>query len=389
MKTTAFLVFFSTVLLVYGSVNYYILLRGYQGLEALPGLRKWYWVVMITLALSYIAGRVAERFMPSVFSDVLTWTGSFWLAAMLYFLMAVIDIDIIRLVAGWLPVPAPGTLRGYPQLKLLVTAGVVLTVAVLLITGYFRAVNPVIRQLDLNIPSSLQSDRKVRMVMVSDIHLGTLIGKNRLNRLLREVESLQPDIIVLAGDIVDEDLKPVIRQNLGEDLRLLRAPLGVWGITGNHEYIGGAEKAVRYLREHGINILRDSVVNIDSLFLLAGREDRDKPRFSGNRRKELEELLAGTETGLPVILLDHQPFNLDKAVKMGVALQLSGHTHHGQVWPLHWITNAIYEISHGYLKKGNTHFYVSSGYGSWGPPVRIGTRSEIVLLNLTFEAKNK
>jgi predicted MPP superfamily phosphohydrolase len=221
--------------------------------------------------------------------------------------------------------------------------------------------------------------------MASDIHLGTIIARRKANRLVETINSLKPDIILFAGDVVDEDLAPVIKNNLGANLLQLKARLGVYAITGNHEYIGGAEPAIKYLTEHGVTMIRDTAIFIDQRFWLAGRDDRDKPRFSGKPRKELAEVLASVDHSYPLILMDHQPFNLEKSVEQGVDLQLSGHTHHGQLWPFNYITSAIYEVSSGYKKIGNTNIFVSNGYGTWGPPVRLGNRPEIVQIKLTFE----
>jgi predicted MPP superfamily phosphohydrolase len=149
-------------------------------------------------------------------------------------------------------------------------------------------------------------------------------------------------------------------------------------VTGNHEYIGGVEQAVAYLREHGVTVLRDSCVTLPSGVIIAGREDRSSSSFAGKKRKDLSEILDGADTSKPVILMDHQPFHLEEAEHAGVDFQLSGHTHHGQLWPLNYITNAIYEISWGYLRKGATQYYVSCGAGTWGPPVRLGNRPEIL-----------
>jgi predicted MPP superfamily phosphohydrolase len=165
-------------------------------------------------------------------------------------------------------------------------------------------------------------------------------------------------------------------------LSRIKSRFGVYAITGNHEYIGGVGPAVRYLEDHGVMVLRDTAIMINGQFFLAGRDDRDKPRFTGKPRKELEEVMTTVDTSYPVILMDHQPFNLGNHAKMGIDLQLSGHTHHGQLWPINYITEAIYEVSWGYKKIGNTHFYVSSGYGTWGPPLRLGNRPEIVKINL-------
>jgi hypothetical protein len=222
------------------------------------------------------------------------------------------------------------------------------------------------------------------MVVVSDVHLGTIIGRDRLARIVEQVNDLRPDLVLFAGDVVDEDLAPVIRQNIGETLLSIRSRKGVYGITGNHEYIGGAEQACAYLEAHGIRMLRDTCVEIEGGIVIAGREDRSSRQFGGKRRKSLDVLLAGVDPHAPLILMDHQPFDLQEASAQGVDLQLSGHTHHGQLWPFNYITSAIYEVSWGYVRKGSTHFYVSSGVGTWGPPVRTGNRPEIVEITMTF-----
>jgi hypothetical protein len=250
--------------------------------------------------------------------------------------------------------------------------------------GFINARLPRIRHFDIEINKKVNGDKSLKIVLVSDIHMGTLIAKRRTNHLVEKIINLKPDLVLFAGDIVDEDLAPVIRRNLGEMLSHIKAKYGVYGITGNHEYIGGAESAVKYLRTHGINILRDTAVFVDDYFYLVGRDDRDKPRFTGKERKSLEEIMAQVDRSYPVILMDHQPFNLAKTVEQGVDLQVSGHTHHGQLWPFNYITHAIYELSWGYKQIGQTHFYVSSGFGSWGPPIRLGNRPEIVEILVRF-----
>ena len=173
----------------------------------------------------------------------------------------------------------------------------------------------------------------------------------------------------------------MIRQNLGETLRKINSRLGVFAVTGNHEYIGGVEEACRYLGDHGITMLRDESVMIDDRVYIVGREDRS---IGSGRRKSLDDLLLRVDKSFPVILMDHQPFRLEEAENAGVDLQLSGHTHHGQLWPFNFITKKVYELSWGYKKKGNTHVYVSCGVGTWGPPVRTGNRPEIINMKLRF-----
>jgi hypothetical protein len=156
-------------------------------------------------------------------------------------------------------------------------------------------------------------------------------------------------------------------------------------VLGNHEFYGGAAEAHSYLEEHNITVLRDNVVTLSNGITIAGREDISGERMVGKPRKTLEELLTGVNMDKPVYLLDHQPYRLAEVAGHKIDLQVSGHTHNGQMWPFNYITAAMFEISKGYGKINNTHFYVSSGYGTWGPPIRTNSRSEIVVLEITGE----
>ncbi len=385
MRTTQFIIFFSIVILLYSAINYYIFSRGMQAIPLDSAFRKWYPWIFVFLASSYIIARFLERAWISPVSDVFTWIGSFWLAIMAYFLIVVLVIDIVRLFHLVLPIYPEFLVRDRAITKFGIFKFSVLLVGVTVLAGYINAISPRVRTLDLNIHKKAGNLKSLHIVMASDIHMGTLIGPRRTMHMVNMINVLKPDIVLFAGDIVDEDLTPVIRHDLGKSLKLVKAPLGVYAITGNHEYIGGAENAVKYLQDHGITMLRDTSILINNSFYIAGRDDRDKPRFSGKERKSLSEVLQAVDMKFPVILMDHQPFLLNDVAAAGVDLQLSGHTHHGQLWPLNYITEAVYELSWGYLKKGESQFYVSCGYGGWGPPVRTGNRPEVVSINITFD----
>jgi len=385
MKIAPFLVFFSIVLIIYGLINTYIFTRFMQCVPSGWQGRMWAIIIFWVLVGSFVIARFLERAYPCDFTEVMTWIGSFWLGAMVYFVLAALLVDFARLVNHFIPFFPQVFYADYQKTKLIALVIIMGLVIVTVTAGFINARNPRIKFLDLNIAKKIQGSKTLKIAMASDIHLGTLVGKRGASRLVRMINSLHPDIILLAGDLVDEDLKPVIRRNLGETLKNLHAPLGVYAITGNHEYIGGAAVAIAYLTAHKIKFLSDTIELIDNRFYLAGRDDRDKSRFTGKQRKPLAEILKGADPAYPILLMDHQPFQLTKPEELGVDLQLSGHTHHGQMWPFNYITNAIYEISWGYKKKGNTHFYVSSGYGTWGPPIRLGNRPEVVSIALHFQ----
>jgi predicted MPP superfamily phosphohydrolase len=385
MRSVQFLIFFSIVLLIYSLVNYYIFIRGMQALPIGMAFRTWYPWIFLFVSASYILSRFLERVWISPLSSALTFIGSFWLAIMVYLLMAVIVIDLFRLIIYFLP-NKPGILTAhYSDVKKYLFFGITAIVGIVVLAGHINALYPRIEHLDLRIHKKAGNLKTLHIAAASDIHMGTLVGPRRTAKLVKMLNECKADVILLAGDIVDEDLGPVIHNDLGRSLSKLKAPMGVFAITGNHEYIGGAEAAVKYLEAHGIKMLRDTSIKIDNSFYLAGRNDRDSRRFSGKERKDLGYVLQGVDRALPVILMDHQPFNLQQVADAGVDFQLSGHTHHGQLWPFNYITDAIYEVSWGYLKKGNSNFYVSSGYGGWGPPVRTGNRPEILDIYLTFD----
>ncbi|NOZ60574.1 MAG: metallophosphoesterase [Calditrichaeota bacterium] len=385
MKFWNFVLFFSIVILIYTLINAYIFIRA---LSVFPFDERWrsvFKIVFWLVAFSYLIGRILERLWISPLSETLIWVGSFWMAAMFYFFLIVLFADIFRLVNFIVPFSA--TVKSSAQnFRSLMFFGSLIFVFVLVAIGFVNALFPKITTLDLEIHKKSRFD-SLTVVTASDIHLGTIVGKSRFSRIVSEINNLKPDLVLLAGDVVDEDLAPVIKENLGDDLLKLSAKFGVFAITGNHEFIGGVDRAAAYLGQHGIQVLRDEVVLVQDDFYIVGREDRSVRQFNGNSRKSLAGLVADIDFQKPLILLDHQPFGLDEAAENKIDLQISGHTHHGQLFPLNLITNLLYEKSWGYLKKGNTHFYVSSGVGTWGPPIRLGNRPEIVQIRIRFSAR--
>ena len=385
MKLSHFLIFLTIALSVYGSINYYIFIRGWQAIPKIPLIRIIYSVLFLLIVASYIAGRIAERFKICAASEALIWIGSFWLAIMIYLFLTILIIDLARVLNRIFNFLPAFITYNYGKTKLIAAGGTLIISLIVTLIGFLNACSPAIKKLDLIIPKKTNGFTSLHIAMASDIHLGTIISNSRLEKLVDMINELNPDIVLLAGDIVDEDLAPVIKNNLGETLLKLKSQYGTYAITGNHEYIGGAEAAIKYLEDHNIHVLKDKVIKIGGKFYIVGRDDKSSNRYGGSKRKSLTEILKDTDRTLPIILMDHQPFSLNEAVENNVDIQLSGHTHHGQLWPFNFITSKIYEVSTGYKKITGTHFYVSSGYGTWGPPVRTSSRPEIVSIFLRFK----
>ena len=380
MRTTSFLVFFGIVFLVYFLTNYYIFLRGLQAFAFSPVCHKSYIISFWLIVSCFVVGEILEHTRPSLISEWVYRVGAFWLAFMLYLFIAILFIDIIRLINHFfhfLPVISP-------EIKLWAGLTILAVVSLIVLLGHLNAINTRVKEISLTIPKRVSGNHQMKILMVSDIHLGGLIGENREKELVRIIKNQQPELVLLCGDLVDGDIGQVLRKKLGSHIQEIVAPMGVYAIPGNHEYIGGISKTLPYLESIRIKVLRDQTIVLPNGIQLIGRDDRDSGRMGNARQLPLSELMAGIDKKYPIIVLNHQPFNLDEAVKEGVDLQLSGHTHHGQLWPFNYLTEAIFDESWGFLKKGDTNFYVSSGFGSWGPPVRIGNTPEVVVFYLKF-----
>ncbi len=381
MKNSQFLIFISIVLTVYSLGNAYIFLKGYNILPPPRENKLLFTILFILFSFTFVAAKILESRHSSVFTDILNIIGGFWMGFMLYAIMFLLISDIIALA-----LKIPGILNSsnimiYRKWAFLAASGI----AVILITGGFiNALLPVTTKYDIKINKKADSLKTLRVAAVSDIHLGSVIRKRSIKVLSNMLEEMEPDVVFLLGDIVDGELGPVLR---GDLLKYFTGPEtkdGLYAITGNHEFIGGADRTVPYIESKGIRVLKDEIVILPGGIQLIGRLDRDSRRFYGKERKPLNELMIDIDHSKPVIVLDHQPFNLDESAELGVDLQLSGHTHNGQMWPLNYLTRKIYELSYGYLKKGNTQYIVSSGFGLWGPRIRSGSKSEVLLIYITF-----
>lgn len=386
MKASEMAVFLLVVLAVYGGANFYILRRGAQALAGYPRARAVLLAAGVLLVVAYPLGRALNGPSGARFAGGLTHAGSFYLALMVNLFFAVLAIDVLRLADRAVRI-FPGSWSAEPRRTGLAAFTVVLGVSLLgLAGGYVNALRPRLRTLDIRLDKPAGDGRDgLTVVAASDIHLGTIMGSRRLEAIIARINALEPDIVLLPGDIVDESVSADEEEKMISALSAIRAPLGVFSVTGNHEYFGGLARNLSYLVRGEVRVLQDEAVTVGGAIILAGRKDPTAARY-GEERKALSEVLAGAgvDRALPVILLDHQPVRLSEAEAAGVDLQLSGHTHAGQLFPLNLINKLMYEQYWGYLRKGGTQYYVSCGVGTWGPPVRTGSVPEIVRIRLAF-----
>ena len=381
------IVFLVIVLGFYGLINAYVFRHGRQYLAGSGKGRTVYAAVMLLLILAYPLGRFTDGLARNPISDFMTRLGSFYLGYMLYLLLFFLILDILKVAGDFLPILGR-LFAGSPNKPNMVLFASVFGLALLVILGgYLNSLHPRIRTLEIRTNKPPASVPNLTIALASDIHLGKMTRCARLEKIVKSVNNLNPDILLLAGDIVDESVSPEEEEEMIAILKRIRAPLGIFSVTGNHEYYSGVEKSVSYLERADVRVLEDKAARVADSFYIIGRKDRTAYRFGQDGRLSLEEILDrdAVDRNLLLILLDHQPLHLEEAQQAGIDLQLSGHTHAGQLFPLNLINKLVYEKNWGCRKKGGTHFYVSCGVGTWGPAVRTGSVPEIVAIKVLFE----
>jgi len=379
VKHIAFLIFFTVFFGIFLLGSWFVYSKGLQALHQTHYKTAFVWVFW-GLTLSFILGQFLERGTPTQIGQIITYVGSFWLAILWYLFIFVLIISLLKITNHWFHYIPNTWVNTYFTGKNLFF-GVSAITLLLVLYGHINAIMPRVVNIDINIDKQ-GVQKNIKIALVTDIHMGYIIGSRRVLKLVKLINAQNVDLVLFGGDLVDHNPLPVIKNNMGKYFNNLNPPLGKFAVTGNHEFIGKPDVSINYLSQFGIRYIRDTVIDVNGIILLAGRDDKDKKRFTGNARMPINLLLKNIDKSKPIILIDHQPVEFDSVAKNGVDLMVSGHTHKGQFWPFGIITKKVFELDWGLIKKGNTHFYVSSGYGTWGPPVRIGNRPEIVILNL-------
>jgi predicted MPP superfamily phosphohydrolase len=371
--------------LLYSAANYYV---GIRTLAAFPWLAAplaaaCFWLVIACGVAAFPASRIAN--LPEALAKLCLWVGSYWFGIVYYALLLVLSCEILTRADRFLHF-VPVVLRNNPSL----VGGLLFTLlAALIIYGTYNARHPHIRHYEVDIAKAAGTLDSLHVVWASDLHLGKIVNAARLEKLVTTMAQLAPDIILLPGDIIDRDAIDYHRQKMPDLFRRLTPRYGIYGVLGNHEYISGEDRQLfDALTASGITILQDQALQIDHAFLLVGRDDASRKMYKGDSRQTLATILQGVDHSLPLILMDHQPSYLAEAQAAGIDLLLAGHTHRGQIFPNNWITAHAFEIDWGYLRKGALQIIVSCGYGTWGPPLRIGNHPEIVDMLIHFRTSS-
>lgn len=381
------IIFISVFFIVLGLAGYYVYIRIGQAFAGNFVSSKAFLIAYLFLVSSFFLGKLFEILSIGFFSTSLIKIGSVGAGFFIYGLLFFIFFDIIRLINYIIPFFPSFITVNYEKTKLIIGSVSLLIISVIFISGYLNAQTIRVKELSVKINKNKASFETLNVVAVSDIHLGIAVNEKATTKLIDKINELKPDLVLIGGDIVDDNLKVVKHFKLIEKFSKIESKYGVYSCLGNHEYIGKAykENDLAFFEQNGIHMLKDTSVKIDNKFYIIGRDDVEGKMTTGNNRKTLEELTKDIDFELPVFLLDHQPFKLEQTAEYAVDFQFSGHTHNGQFWPFNYITGLLFEEDWGYLQKKNTHFYISSGFGTAVVPIKVGNHSEIVNIKFTNE----
>jgi len=332
-------------------MNYYVLYR----ISSVFGIQrnKWFYVVLILLSTSLIFTTWIEKTYSNSFTKALYAFSATWLGAVFLLLIGMILFEIIKLFIA-------------PKIAMI---GILTVVFLLIVGGIINASMLTIKHLDVEIEGLKEP---IKAVQLSDVHIGSIRGNDFLKRIVNTTNEINPDVVFVTGDLVDGSAP--LTENMFKELKDLKAP--TYFSVGNHEQYEGLAEVLPKVKKSGLKILQNNKTMFKDLQIIGV----DFSETKGYLEKELYN--TGYEKDKPSVLLFHAPDSFEYAAKQGIDLMLSGHTHGGQIWPFNLLVRLRYSKIKGDYHYLNSTLHVSAGTGTWGPPMRIGTRSEITVINL-------
>ncbi len=369
-------IFFISIFSFYGSGHYYL----YSWLNRLItfSLRQRYLlkIAFWSLPFTFPLARLLARYDFNFFTYGLAVISSLWIGFFFYFLLLALLRD---LGAVFFQLAMPKIFGGerWKRIQVAIVIGSVLSINC---WSFYEARRVGVTELELPLPNLPPQLDGLRLVQLSDVHFGMINGQEKLTKIVQMVNDLAPDLVVITGDLVDESVAHM--EEMAIPLSQLRASHGVWAVTGNHEFYAGVERVVAIMEKARIKVLRNEKQTLQGGLQILGIDDPTGSRRLGHQSPEVTKLLSRVEPGQPSIFLCHQPIYFEQAVAHGIGLQLQGHTHGGQLFPIILISRLFYPLTPGLHQQKNTYLYVSRGVGTWGPPQRLASPPELVLIKL-------
>jgi predicted MPP superfamily phosphohydrolase len=376
--------FLFTFFLIYGGMHFYAFMKARAALAFGVQTSIYVAVFMIIMVFAPFIIRVSERAGFEFFARLMSYIGYTWLGVLFLFTSASLAIDIYRVVLH-----ASGFLvrRDLSYFSVSNRYAFLIPLIIAIVTaayGYFEAKDIRTEKIMVRSPKIPASVGRLRIVQISDVHIGLIVGEDRIKRMLEDVRKANPDILVSTGDLVDGQMDAL--SGLADLMKAVSPKYGKFAITGNHEFYAGLDHALNFTGRAGFKMLRGETIDVAGI-IIAGVDDRQGKAFGLFKGDGEQELLSGVDHKKFVLLLKHRPL-VDQSALGLFDLQLSGHVHKGQIFPFSIVTGLYYPTQAGFadLPQGS-ELYVSRGTGTWGPPIRFLAPPEVTVIDLVHEGK--
>ena len=379
-----FLIAVLVLLIIFGGASYYIAYRVYQGIASFAPIVRFWPVLAVFLFLMVVMVLGFGQTMlplPEAGKHVVSLIGFCYMGIFVYLLLFTVAADLVTAISRLMKL----SFAAAPHFKGILTISVLVLTTVISLYGFWNARQ--IDQVSYEVPIAGKTDiSDVNIVLISDLHLGALGSEERLEEIVDRINALEPDLICIAGDFFDTDFTSIRNpEKAMKTLKKLHSTYGTYACLGNHDAGDTAAQMTEFLEQSNIRLLAEEYTVIDKRLVLVGRLDGAPiGDYAGQSRKPLSQWLTDVDASLPVIVLDHNPGNIEEYTREA-DLILCGHTHKGQLFPGSLITGAMYTVDYGYYQKDtqSPQVIVTSGIGYWGMPMRVGTDCEIVTIRCT------
>jgi predicted MPP superfamily phosphohydrolase len=388
MSMALFLLIF---FLLYGGIHLYVLVKAKSALSFGTLTDFYLYAFMLIMTLAPLIIRWSEKFEFENFARFMAYAGYSWMGILFLFFSASLCLDIYHLIihtaghtAGLVFHKDLSTL--IPSTTLSFYMPLILSLAIA-IYGYFEALNIRTERVVIKTHKIPEEIGRLRIVHISDVHVGLIVGEKRLMRILAEIKNASPDILVSTGDLVDGQIDNITK--LADLFKEIQPAFGKFAVTGNHEFYAGMDQALNFTKKAGFRVLRGEGIATGGIINIAGVDDPDGKRYNLYIDMPEKELLSSLPADKFTILLKHRP-EVDNDAQVFFDLQLSGHTHKGQIFPFSIITELYYRnTTHaGKLRLVNdSYLYVSRGTGTWGPPMRFLSPPEVTVIDLIHKPR--
>ena len=385
---------------VYILVNYYVVRWLIRWVECCSEIFKKRLVryLIVGIYIFFASSFIVGFFLPFRSIKIV---GNYWLGVVQYILLFVIWFDLIRIILlKWKLINE----KIIHARKTFILVGILcfLVVGAFSTYGVIHAKKIVVNSYQVQIDKKVDKFSNLKVALVSDLHLGYNSSLSHVKKMVKLINESDPDVVVIAGDIFDNSYEAIYKPDkIIQEIKKIKTKYGVYAVYGNHDIdekiLAGFTfswkknknvndpRMTSFLEKANVKLLRDESLLIDDSFYLVGSIDYHKYGMEVEKRKTIEELVSSFDKSKPIILIDHEPYELEEIAKAGVDLDLSGHTHNGQMFPSNVFIKFIWKNPYGLLKVDNMYSAVTSGVGVYGPNMRVGTTAEVMVLDLSFK----